>query len=119
MLPDDYDLTMAIYTLRITRGSRENRHPLSNVVLWLFCSVSGLSRPSRIDVFEDYVYGTTLDHQVFQVHKYGRGRGVRLHLQVEKASGVLVFHRYKQQDGTFTIHHVQHAPSFDGCSCAP
>ncbi|XP_062845365.1 low-density lipoprotein receptor-related protein 1B-like [Trichomycterus rosablanca] len=58
----------------------------------------GVSQPFRIDVFEDYVYGTTLNHQVFRVHKYGKQRAVTLHLRVERASSVLVFHRYKQQE---------------------
>ncbi|XP_035376859.1 low-density lipoprotein receptor-related protein 1B [Electrophorus electricus] len=58
----------------------------------------GVSRPFRIDVFEDYVYGTGMSGAVFRVHKYGRRGSEALRLQVEGASSVLVFHRYKQQE---------------------
>uniref|UniRef100_A0A3B1JND8 LDL receptor related protein 1B n=1 Tax=Astyanax mexicanus TaxID=7994 RepID=A0A3B1JND8_ASTMX len=54
--------------------------------------------PFRIDVFEDYVYGTDLKHEVFRVHKYGRQPAETLRLRVEKVSSILVFHRYKQQE---------------------
>ncbi|KAG9261064.1 low-density lipoprotein receptor-related protein 1B-like [Astyanax mexicanus] len=58
----------------------------------------GISQPFRIDVFEDYVYGTDLKHEVFRVHKYGRQPAETLRLRVEKVSSILVFHRYKQQE---------------------
>ncbi|XP_047676249.1 low-density lipoprotein receptor-related protein 1B-like isoform X1 [Tachysurus fulvidraco] len=58
----------------------------------------GVSQPFRIDVFEDYIYATALNHRVFRVHKYGRQRASTLQLSVQGASSVLVFHRYKQQE---------------------
>ncbi|XP_058238194.1 low-density lipoprotein receptor-related protein 1B-like isoform X2 [Hemibagrus wyckioides] len=58
----------------------------------------GVSQPFRIDVFEDYVYATALNHHVFRIHKYGRQRASTLQLPVQRASSVLVFHRYKQQE---------------------
>ncbi|XP_076159537.1 low-density lipoprotein receptor-related protein 1B-like [Alosa pseudoharengus] len=58
----------------------------------------GISQPSRIDLFEDYIYGTGVKHDVFRVHKYGKHPVERLHLGTEKPSSILVFHRFKQQD---------------------
>ncbi|GAA6107216.1 low-density lipoprotein receptor-related protein 1B-like isoform X1 [Tachysurus ichikawai] len=59
----------------------------------------GVSQPFRIDVFEDYIYATALNHRVFRVHKYGRQRASTLQLSVQGASSVLVFHRYKHTGG--------------------
>uniref|UniRef100_A0AAR2M5Q5 EGF-like domain-containing protein n=1 Tax=Pygocentrus nattereri TaxID=42514 RepID=A0AAR2M5Q5_PYGNA len=58
----------------------------------------GFLTPFRIDVFEDYIYGTNLKHETFRVHKYGRKLVEMLRLRVDRASSVLVFHRYKQQE---------------------
>ncbi|XP_048876028.1 low-density lipoprotein receptor-related protein 1B-like isoform X1 [Brienomyrus brachyistius] len=57
----------------------------------------GIAQPYRIDIFEDYIYGTSLRNDVFRVHKYGRRPVEHLSLGVEKASSILVFHRFKQQ----------------------
>ncbi|XP_030628050.1 low-density lipoprotein receptor-related protein 1B [Chanos chanos] len=61
-------------------------------------STHGISQPFRIDLFEDYIYGTGLKGDVFRVHKYGKSPVERLHLGVERPSTIVVFHRYKQQD---------------------
>uniref|UniRef100_A0AAY4C4Y4 EGF-like domain-containing protein n=1 Tax=Denticeps clupeoides TaxID=299321 RepID=A0AAY4C4Y4_9TELE len=61
-------------------------------------SKHGVSQPFRIDLFEDYIYGIGVKHDVFRVHKYGKQAVERLHLGVEKSSTILVFHRFKQQD---------------------
>uniref|UniRef100_A0A8C7S0K7 EGF-like domain-containing protein n=1 Tax=Oncorhynchus mykiss TaxID=8022 RepID=A0A8C7S0K7_ONCMY len=58
----------------------------------------GISQPYRIDIFEDYIYGTGLKHEVFRVHKYGKQPVEFLHLGLEKTTNVLISHRYKQQD---------------------
>uniref|UniRef100_A0A8C9TUU4 Low density lipoprotein receptor-related protein 1Ba n=1 Tax=Scleropages formosus TaxID=113540 RepID=A0A8C9TUU4_SCLFO len=58
----------------------------------------GIAQPYRIDIFEDYIYGTGLKNDVFRVHKYGKQPVERLDLGVEKASSILVVHRLKQQD---------------------
>uniref|UniRef100_A0A8C7QGA3 EGF-like domain-containing protein n=1 Tax=Oncorhynchus mykiss TaxID=8022 RepID=A0A8C7QGA3_ONCMY len=54
--------------------------------------------PYRIDIFEDYIYGTGLKHEVFKVHKYGKQPVEFLHLGLEKTTNVMISHRYKQQD---------------------
>ncbi|CAB1328682.1 unnamed protein product [Coregonus sp. 'balchen'] len=59
----------------------------------------GISQPYRIDIFEDYIYGTGLKHEVFKVHKYGKQPVEFLHLGLEKTTNVMISHRYKQQDG--------------------
>uniref|UniRef100_A0A8C7M7M3 LDL receptor related protein 1B n=1 Tax=Oncorhynchus kisutch TaxID=8019 RepID=A0A8C7M7M3_ONCKI len=58
----------------------------------------GISQPYRIDIFEDYIYGTGLKHEVFKVHKYGKQPVEFLHLGLEKTTNVMISHRYKQQD---------------------
>uniref|UniRef100_A0AAX7U7X7 EGF-like domain-containing protein n=1 Tax=Astatotilapia calliptera TaxID=8154 RepID=A0AAX7U7X7_ASTCA len=55
--------------------------------------------PYRIDIFEDYIYGTGLKHEVFKIHKYGKQAVEFLSLGVEKPTNVFISHRYKQQDG--------------------
>lgn len=62
---------------------------------------TGISQPYRIDIFEDYIYGTGLKHEVFKIHKYGKHSAEYLSLGVEKPTNVLISHRYKQQDGKF------------------
>ncbi|XP_026091548.1 low-density lipoprotein receptor-related protein 1B [Carassius auratus] len=61
-------------------------------------SRDGISHPFRIDLFEDYIYGVGMKHDVFRVHKYGKLPAEKLSLGVERASSILVFHRYKQQE---------------------
>uniref|UniRef100_A0A667ZY93 EGF-like domain-containing protein n=1 Tax=Myripristis murdjan TaxID=586833 RepID=A0A667ZY93_9TELE len=58
----------------------------------------GISQPYRIDIFEDYIYGTGLKHEVFKIHKYTKQAVEFLQLGVEKPTNVLISHRYKQQD---------------------
>uniref|UniRef100_A0A669BG50 LDL receptor related protein 1B n=1 Tax=Oreochromis niloticus TaxID=8128 RepID=A0A669BG50_ORENI len=58
-----------------------------------------ISQPYRIDIFEDYIYGTGLKHEVFKIHKYGKQSVEFLSLGVEKPTNVFISHRYKQQDG--------------------
>nr|XP_015214112.1 PREDICTED: low-density lipoprotein receptor-related protein 1B isoform X3 [Lepisosteus oculatus] len=58
----------------------------------------GILQPHRIDIFEDYIYGAGLKNNVFKVHKYGHTPVEHLDLGVEKATSVLISHRYKQQD---------------------
>ncbi|TKS67473.1 Prolow-density lipoprotein receptor-related protein 1 [Collichthys lucidus] len=60
----------------------------------------GISQPYRIDIFEDYIYGTGLKHEVFRVHKYGKQSVEFLNLGMEKPTNVLISHRYKQQDAS-------------------
>uniref|UniRef100_A0A8C5A5R6 EGF-like domain-containing protein n=1 Tax=Gadus morhua TaxID=8049 RepID=A0A8C5A5R6_GADMO len=60
----------------------------------------GVSQPYRINIFEDYIYGTGLKHDTFRIHKFGHLPVEFLHLGVEKPTNVLVSHRYKQQDAT-------------------
>ncbi|MBN3314434.1 LRP1B protein, partial [Atractosteus spatula] len=60
---------------------------------------TGILQPHRIDIFEDYIYGAGLKNNVFKVHKYGHTPVEHLDLGVEKATSVLISHRYKQQDG--------------------
>uniref|UniRef100_A0A671S9X1 Low density lipoprotein receptor-related protein 1Ba n=1 Tax=Sinocyclocheilus anshuiensis TaxID=1608454 RepID=A0A671S9X1_9TELE len=57
-----------------------------------------ISQPFRIDLFEDYIYGVGMKHDVFRVHKYGKSPAEKLSLGVERASSILVFHRYKEQE---------------------
>ena len=70
--------------------------------LYLFC-LSGIAQPYRIDLFEDYIYGTGLKHEVFRVYKYGKQPVEFLNLGLEKPTNVLIAHRYKQQDGKFNF----------------
>lgn len=69
----------------------------------MFSAVSvgftGISQPYRIDIFEDYIYGTGLKHEVFKIHKYGKQSVEYLNLGMEKPTNALISHRYKQQDG--------------------
>ncbi|XP_071403359.1 low-density lipoprotein receptor-related protein 1B-like, partial [Centroberyx affinis] len=58
----------------------------------------GISQPYRIDLFEDYIYGIGLKHEVFKIHKYGKQAVEFFHLGMEKPTNVLISHRYKQQD---------------------
>ncbi|RXN19841.1 low-density lipo receptor-related 1B-like protein [Labeo rohita] len=58
----------------------------------------GISQPYRIDIFEDYIYGTGLKNEVFRIHKYGKKPIEPLDLGIEKTTNVLISHRFKQQD---------------------
>ncbi|XP_049341186.1 low-density lipoprotein receptor-related protein 1B isoform X1 [Astyanax mexicanus] len=58
----------------------------------------GVSQPYRIDIFEDLIYGTGLKHEVFRVHKYGKYPVELLDLGTEKATNVMISHRFKQQE---------------------
>ncbi|MEQ2307416.1 Low-density lipoprotein receptor- protein 1B, partial [Ameca splendens] len=60
----------------------------------------GISQPYRIDLFEDYIYGTGLKHELFRIHKYGKQALEILYLGVERPTNVFVSHRYKQQDAS-------------------
>lgn len=60
---------------------------------------TGMSQPYRIDIFEDLIYGTDLKHEVFRVHKYGKQPVELLGPAIEKATHVMIAHRFKQQDG--------------------
>lgn len=77
---------------------------LLDVVCLFFLSagITGISQPYRIDIFEDYIYGTGLKHEVFRIHKYGKSAVEFLNLGIEKPTNVLISHRYKQQDGKLT-----------------
>ncbi|XP_031438138.1 low-density lipoprotein receptor-related protein 1B isoform X1 [Clupea harengus] len=59
----------------------------------------GIPNPYRIDLFEDFIYGTGLKNEVFRIHKYGKQQMELLDLGVEKATNIMVSHRYKQQEG--------------------
>lgn len=73
---------------------------LLDVIYLIFSArFSGISQPYRIDIFEDYIYGTGLKHEVFKIHKYGKQPVEFLNLGMEKPTNVLISHRYKQQDG--------------------
>uniref|UniRef100_A0A8C1BL65 Low density lipoprotein receptor-related protein 1Bb n=1 Tax=Cyprinus carpio carpio TaxID=630221 RepID=A0A8C1BL65_CYPCA len=58
----------------------------------------GISQPYRIDIFEDYIYGTGLKNEVFRIHKYGKKPVEPLDLGIEKTTNVLISHRFKQQN---------------------
>ncbi|XP_073701189.1 low-density lipoprotein receptor-related protein 1B [Garra rufa] len=58
----------------------------------------GISQPYRIDIFEDYIYGTGLKNEVFRIHKYGKKPIEPFDLGIEKTTNVLISHRFKQQD---------------------
>ncbi|XP_016375775.1 low-density lipoprotein receptor-related protein 1B-like [Sinocyclocheilus rhinocerous] len=58
----------------------------------------GISQPYRIDIFEDYIYGTGLKNEVFKIQKYGKKPIEPLDLGIEKTTNVLISHRFKQQD---------------------
>lgn len=60
---------------------------------------TGISQPYRIDIFEDYIYGTGLKHEVFKIHKHGKQSVEFLNVGMEKPTNALISHRYKQQDG--------------------
>lgn len=60
---------------------------------------TGISQPYRIDIFEDYIYGTGLKNDVFRIRKYGKKAVEPLDLGIEKTTNVLISHRFKQQDG--------------------
>ncbi|XP_058248902.1 low-density lipoprotein receptor-related protein 1B isoform X4 [Hemibagrus wyckioides] len=60
----------------------------------------GMSQPYRIDIFEDLIYGTDLKHEVFRVHKYGKHPVEFLDPAIEKATHIMIAHRFKQQDVT-------------------
>ncbi|XP_056127208.1 low-density lipoprotein receptor-related protein 1B isoform X1 [Rhinichthys klamathensis goyatoka] len=61
-------------------------------------SKQGISHPYRIDIFEDYIYGTGLKNEVFRIQKYGKKNIEPLDLGIEKTTNVLISHRFKQQD---------------------
>lgn len=65
----------------------------------LSAGISGISQPYRIDIFEDYIYGTGVKHEVFKIHKYGKQPVEFLNLGMAKPTNLLIYHRYKQQDG--------------------
>lgn len=75
---------------------------LDAIYFLFFVKCTGISQPYRIDIFEDYIYGTGLKHEVFKIHKYGKQSVEYLSLGVEKPTNVLISHRYKQQDGKFS-----------------
>lgn len=58
-----------------------------------------MSQPYRINIFEDLIYGSNLKHDVFRVHKYGKQPVELLDPAIEKATHVMIAHRFKQQDG--------------------
>uniref|UniRef100_A0A3B4E5T6 EGF-like domain-containing protein n=1 Tax=Pygocentrus nattereri TaxID=42514 RepID=A0A3B4E5T6_PYGNA len=58
----------------------------------------GISQPYRIDIFEDLIYGTGLKHEVFRVHKYGKHAAELLIMGTEKATNIMISHRFKQQE---------------------
>ncbi len=62
-----------------------------------------MSQPYRIDIFEDYIYGTGLKNEVFRIHKYGKKPIEPLDLGIEKTTNVLISQRFKQQDGKSTL----------------
>uniref|UniRef100_A0A8C2AJW7 Low density lipoprotein receptor-related protein 1Bb n=1 Tax=Cyprinus carpio TaxID=7962 RepID=A0A8C2AJW7_CYPCA len=66
----------------------------------------GISQPYRIDIFEDYIYGTGLKNEVFRIHKYGKKTFEPLDLGIEKTTNVLISHRFKQQDGKILIEYI-------------
>lgn len=77
---------------------------LFDVICPLFSAgFTGISQPYRIDIFEDYIYGTGLKHEVFKIHKYGKQSVEFLNLGMEKPTNVLISHRYKQQDGKLSF----------------
>lgn len=67
--------------------------------LFFSAAFTGISQPYRLDIFEDFIYGTGLKHEVFKIHKYGKQPVEFLNLGMEKPTNVLISHRYKQQDG--------------------
>lgn len=71
--------------------------------IWTFPLLSsesvGLSQPYRIDIFEDYIYGTGLKHDVFKIHKFGKQMVEFLNLGLERPTNIFISSRYKQQDG--------------------
>ncbi len=75
---------------------------LSNVFASLH-ACTGMSQPYRIDIFEDYIYGTGLKNEVFRIHKYGKKPIEPLDLGIEKTTNVLISQRFKQQDGKSTL----------------
>ncbi|XP_046700598.1 low-density lipoprotein receptor-related protein 1B isoform X5 [Silurus meridionalis] len=60
----------------------------------------GATQPYRIDIFEDLIYGTDLKHKVFRVHKYGKQPVEFLDPAIEKATHIMIAHRFKQQEVT-------------------
>ena len=71
--------------------------------------LSGIYQPYRIDIFEDYIYGTGLKHEVFKIHKYGKQPVEFLSLGMLKPTNVLIYHRYKQQEGEWCPHSFIHS----------
>lgn len=61
--------------------------------------ISGIPNPYRINLFEDFIYGTGLKNEVFRINKYGKLPVELLDLGVEKATNIMVSHRFKQQEG--------------------
>ncbi|XP_033870304.3 low-density lipoprotein receptor-related protein 1B-like isoform X1 [Acipenser ruthenus] len=61
-------------------------------------SKHGILQPHQIDIFEDYIFGAGLKNNVFKVHKYGHKPVEYIDSGLEKATSVLVSHRYKQPD---------------------
>uniref|UniRef100_A0A671SCE3 Low density lipoprotein receptor-related protein 1Ba n=1 Tax=Sinocyclocheilus anshuiensis TaxID=1608454 RepID=A0A671SCE3_9TELE len=86
-------LAIDYYNQRLYWSDSERFYPKN-----LLGFVSGISQPFRIDLFEDYIYGVGMKHDVFRVHKYGKSPAEKLSLGVERASSILVFHRYKEQE---------------------
>ncbi|XP_037542041.1 low-density lipoprotein receptor-related protein 1B [Nematolebias whitei] len=60
----------------------------------------GISQPYRIDIFEDYIFGTGLKHEIFKIHKFGKQSVDFQYLGVERPTNVFISHRYKQQEAS-------------------
>ncbi|MGH0159378.1 UNVERIFIED_CONTAM: hypothetical protein FKN15_037173 [Acipenser sinensis] len=61
-------------------------------------SKHGILQPHQINIFEDYIFGAGLKNNVFKVHKYGHKPVEYIDSGLEKATSVLISHRYKQPD---------------------
>uniref|UniRef100_A0AAY4DFM0 EGF-like domain-containing protein n=1 Tax=Denticeps clupeoides TaxID=299321 RepID=A0AAY4DFM0_9TELE len=60
-------------------------------------AVSKLHHPFSIDIFEDYIYGTThINNLVFRVNKFGKGPVENLTTSMNHATDLVLHHRYKQ-----------------------
>ncbi|RXN00434.1 Low-density lipoprotein receptor-related protein 1B [Acipenser ruthenus] len=67
-------------------------------IIWGTQFNPGILQPHQIDIFEDYIFGAGLKNNVFKVHKYGHKPVEYIDSGLEKATSVLVSHRYKQPD---------------------
>lgn len=75
------------------------KYLLKSTFFLLSAGCLGIYQPYRIDIFEDYIYGTGLKHEVFRIHKFGKQSVEFLSLGVERPTNVFISSRYKQQDG--------------------